>query len=224
MDGSNEWIADLVSFGCFTIIPLSIAIGVFGWMSSRSKRAMARGLSQFAEGRILEAYDTFEVCNGKLVLRGQASLWLWRLNQARSELDLAATMFEHRDEGLAAPFLALVAALRNDRDVEAWLVRSQARSVSGKPEAKLALAVFELRQGRYREALNATPADLGNPRGRALATAVRDWSQVHLTGESRPLDAVTFLGEGGPVELERHWPELAAALRAGRLEKTTEPS
>jgi hypothetical protein len=217
MVGSGELLVLLMLGGMFGV-PLAIGFGLFWWLGTRSNRAMKKGRAQLAEGRVLEAYETFDVCNDKLILRGQASLWLWRLNQARTELDLAASVFEHRDEGLVAPFMALVAAIRDDRDVEPWLVRADARASNAPPEAKLALAIFELRRGRFAEALNAVPPGLDNPRARALGSVLRDWVQVHRTGESRPLDAVAFLGEGGPTELERHWPELTRALRVGRLE------
>lgn len=197
------------------IVPFFGAGALVWWVSTRSSRSRERGMLRLTEGRVLEAYELFDHCNDKLVLRGQASLWLWRLDTARHELDSAATLFEGRDEAKAAPFLAAVAALRGDRDAETWVMASGARLLEASTEARLGLAVMQLRRGRPEEALAALPRSAENPRARALVEIVRALAQTKLDGTSRPVDAAAMLGEGSIVELKRAWPELAQVLEAG---------
>lgn len=211
---STEGLIILFSL-CSYGVPIVGVAALVWWMNGRSARARAKGMLLLVEGRVLEAYETFANCNDRLLLRGQCSLWLWRLAQARSELDSAATLFDGRDEEKAAPYLALVTALTGDRDAENWVMRSGARIGGAPTEARLGLAVMELRRGQWAAALEALPPSAENPRGRALVNALRAWAQTQLDGQPRAIDAATFLGEGSLAELERSWPELAQVLKAG---------
>lgn len=201
------------------VLPIVLVVGLVWWVGTRSSRALTKGLAQLEEGRILAAYESFDSCNDKLLLRGQASTWLWRLNSARHELDSAASILERRDELKAAPYLALVAALRGDRDVEDWVMLSGARS-SSQSEARLGLSVMELRRGHWKAALEALPSTTGNPRARALLEVVSAMATTQLDGQPRKLDTATLLGEGSIDELQKWWPELAEALKKG---STTAP-
>lgn len=200
------------------VLPFGLIAAVAWWVGTRSSRALTRGMAQLEEGRILEAYESFASCNDKLLLRGQASMWLWRLNSARHELDSAASILERRDELKVAPYLALAAALRGDRDVEDWVMLSGARS-SSQSEARLGLSVMELRRGRWKAALEALPSTTGNPRARALLEVVSAMATTQLDGEARKLDTAALLGEGSIDELQKWWPQLAEALKKG----TTSP-
>lgn len=218
---SDEAIAAMLGFvACVGyVLPVVVVVALVWWVGTRSSRALKRGLAQLEEGRILEAYESFDSCNDKLLLRGQASMWLWRLNSARHELDSAASILERRDELKAAPYLALVAALRGDRDVEDWVMLSGARS-SSHSEARLGLAVMELRRGHWKPALEALPSTTGNPRARALLEVVSAMATTQLDGQARKLDTPALLGEGSIDELQKWWPELADALKKG---STTAP-
>jgi hypothetical protein len=211
---------------CGYIVPIVGVAALVWWMNNRSGRARAKGLLLLVEGRVLEAYESFERCNDRLLLRGQCSLWLWRLAQARSELDSAATIFDGRDEEKAAPHLALVAALMGERDAENWVMRSGARSAGAPTEARLGLAVMELRRGQWVAALQALPPSGENPRARGLANTLRAWAQTRLDAQARSVDTPALLGEGSLVELERCWPEFAQVLKAGTTvtaDKTESP-
>ena len=204
------------------VLPFGLIAVVAWWVGTRSSRALTRGMAQLEEGRILEAYESFASCNDKLLLRGQASMWLWRLNSARHELDSAASILERRDELKVAPYLALAAALRGDRDVEDWVMLSGARS-SSQSEARLGLSVMELRRGRWKAALEALPSTTGNPRARALLEVVSAMATTQLDGEARKLDTAALLGEGSIDELQKWWPELAEALKKGTTSPPDQP-
>lgn len=204
------------------VMPFVVVVALVWWVGTRSSRALTKGLAQLEEGRILEAYESFDSCNDKLLLRGQASTWLWRLNTARHELDSAASILERRDELKAAPYLALVAALRGDRDVEDWVMLSGARS-STQPEARLGLSIMQLRRGHAKAALEALPVATGNPRARALLEVVSAMATTQLDGQARKLDSAALLGEGSIDELQKWWPELAEALKKGSTSAPDQP-
>lgn len=204
------------------VMPVVVVVALVWWVGTRSSRALTKGLAQLEEGRILEAYESFDSCNDKLLLRGQASTWLWRLNTARHELDSAASILERRDELKAAPYLALVAALRGDRDVEDWVMLSGTRS-STQPEARLGLSIMELRRGHWKAALEALPPATGNPRARALLEVVSAMATTQLDGQARKLDSAVLLGEGSIDELQKWWPELAEALKKGSTTAPDQP-
>lgn len=203
-------------------LPLVLVAVLVWWVGTRSSRALTKGLAQLQEGRILEAYESFDACNDKLLLRGQASTWLWRLNTARHELDSAASILERRDELKVAPYLALAAALRGDRDVEDWVMLSGARS-SNQAEARLGLSVMELRRGHWKAALEALPSSTGNPRARALLEVVSAMATTQLDGQPRKIDSASLLGEGSISELEQWWPQLAEVLKQGTTTPPDQP-
>lgn len=222
--GSDEAVAAMLGLvACVGyVLPFGLVAALAWWVGTRSSRALKRGMAQLEEGRVLEAYESFASCNDKLLLRGQASMWLWRLNSARHELDSAASILERRDELKVAPYLALAAALRGDRDVEDWVMLSGARS-SSQPEARLALSVMELRRGHWKAALEALPTTTGNPRARALLEVISALATTQLDGQARKLDTAALLGEGSIDELKKWWPELAAALENGTTTVPDQP-
>ena len=201
----------------YCIGPLLVGIAIY-FVATRSKRALARGTAAMAEGRLVEALAAFELCADKLLLKGQAELWLWRLGDAIADLENCVGFNAERYEERCAPFIALATALRNDRDAESWLRRAGPAMPGATPAARLAQGIVWLRRGEYAQALPwfSQVRDLGL-RGERLAAALTAWAQTGVDGTPRDLDTSGVLGEGSIENLQQGWPELARFLSQGRV-------
>lgn len=208
--------ASIAVLGTYCFAPLCVA-GLVWWVATRSRRARVRGMMAMGEGRLVEALSAFELCEDKLLLKGQAQLWLWRLGQAIADLEGAISFNPPKYEDQAAPYIALATALRNDRDVDSWLLRSMAGAPGSASEARLAAAVMAARKGAWADAVGVMQSLMfTNVRARALRDALQAWALTMLDGQPRSVDAASLLGEGSITDLEQGFPAFAAVLRAGR--------
>lgn len=194
--------------------------------AQRGARENNRAIALMNEGRFVDAIAAFEAA-ASLTPRsplpayniGNASLWLWRLDDARTRIDKATRTIAGRPlRIMAVPTLAFIAAVQKDRSrADALEKEVEALNLTRGPLVLLARAVWLARDEKWREVLEALEFNriraLGGP-ARAVADALRAWAMVQ-TGQPLPLvDRVGVFGETGPEALKHWWPEFTDFLES----------
>ena len=212
-----------------TVSLVVAGLGIPGWLivvSRRSQRGAVvnnRGLTLMSEGRLVEAIAALEEAKGLLVSPlptfniGMASLWLWRLDEARTQLEKSTSTRAGRPlRVIATPALFFIANVQNDAartatyEAELKPLGAERSSV-----VHIGRAVRFARDRNWREVLNALSLSNTRPLGgpaRAVADALRAWATVELGGTCPPIDHVGVFGETGPAAVRVWWPEFADFL------------
>jgi tetratricopeptide (TPR) repeat protein len=174
-------------------------------------------------GRAAEALARFQQAGGKTPTPieryniGIARLFLWQLDEAIAELELASTQageVELLKRG-GPMVLALATALMGRRpQAQSWLEKVDARDRE-LGNVLLVHAVFAARDGDFakaREMLSRHEVKQLGAFYAALAHAVTAWCIEQTQGERRHVDRIALFGETGPERLQKAWPELAAFI------------
>jgi hypothetical protein len=187
-----------------------------------------RAIALLAEGRLVDAVAAFTEAE-RLISRsplpgyniGCASIWLWRLDEARPRIEKATRGLAGGPiRIMAVPQLCFIAAVANDRARADALMKEVERfQLMKAPLVNVSRAVWAARSQRWAEVLNELEFGrvraLGGP-ARAFSDALRGWAMVQ-TGQPEPLlDAVGVFGETGPDALKKWWPEFAEYIAAPR--------
>jgi hypothetical protein len=212
--------------------PIAVVFGGGAFMiwlivvRTRAQRGAAvnnTGLTLMGEGRIVEALAKFEEAKGLLSSPlptfniGMASLWLWRLDEARLALEAATTTLAGAPmRVIAMPALHLIATLQSDAPrvakyaQELVTLKNERSSI-----VHMARAVVALREKRWKDVLDALSLQNTRPLGgpaRATADAMRAWAMVEVGAPCPPIDHVGVFGETGPAAVRKWWPEFAEFL------------
>jgi hypothetical protein len=194
--------------------------------AQRGARENNRAISLMSEGRYVEAIAAFEIAAGLMPRSplpgynaGSASIWLWRLDDARTRIEKSTTTFAGRPiRIMAVPSLAFIAAVQNDRSrAEALDKEIETLNLTHGPMVLLARAVWFARDEKWREVMDALDFNriraLGGP-SRAVADALRAWAMVKTGQPLPPIDRVGVFGETGPEALKKWWPEFTLFLES----------
>lgn len=183
-----------------------------------------RAVSLLSEGRYVEAIAAFERADKRLRSPlpryniGNASVWLWRLDDANRLLEKATSTLAGKPlRIMVVPTLAFIAAIKNDR-ARSVLVDKEVESfaLTRAPMVQLSRAAWLAREGRWGDVQATLSMDvtrrLGGP-ARCVADALRAWALAE-SGQPVPpiVDPVGIFGETGPDALRKWWPEFADFL------------
>ncbi len=211
----------------FLFLPLVIVMIIWALRrGQRGARENNRAIALMNEGRYVEAIAAFEAA-ASLMPRsplpgyniGNASIWLWRLEDARVRIDKATRTLAGRPiRIMAVPGLAFIAAMQKDKPrADALDKEIETLNLSRGPMVLLARAVWLARDEKWREVMDALDFNriraLGGP-ARAVADALRAWAMVKTGQPLPPIDRVGVFGETGPDALRKWWPEFAEFLES----------
>lgn len=200
---------------------LAFLIFVFGFWRpvARDRAVLGRANDALQQGRVTEALAGFDELKKSAptwsvssLRTGYAKLLLWRLPEARADLEYA------RRRGASpeiAGWLAITLGLLGDRAAAQELLGELSSPKADRRVRPLVEAVLAARAGDFAAALRPLssfevkqlPGTLG-----AFARALEAWALERTSGSRGPVDRVAIFGETGGEGLRKAWPEFCRFL------------